>query len=83
MMAEYYERRAPLLARHYQEAVMPPWVGVMVDDLQVTLRARRVLEVACGTGYWTRYAAAVAVQVVATDTSPAMLTSRPRARYPS
>jgi SAM-dependent methyltransferase len=73
VMAEYYERRAPLLARHYQEAVMPPWVGVMVDDFQVTLRARRVLEVACSTGYWTRYAAAVAAQVVATDTSPAML----------
>jgi len=48
-----------------------------LDELAVTLRGlckgRRVLEVACGTGYWTRIAADVAARIVATDVAEEML----------
>ena len=37
------------------------------------LRGRRVLEVACGTGYWTEIAADVAAGIVATDAADEML----------
>jgi demethylmenaquinone methyltransferase/2-methoxy-6-polyprenyl-1,4-benzoquinol methylase len=41
--------------------------------LQGALRQRRVLEVACGTGYWTERVAEAAEQVHATDVLPEML----------
>ncbi len=69
----YYEARAMHYDRAY-EGVAPAWVGAMVSDLQRALRGQRVLEVACGTGHWTRHAAAVADSVTAVDTSPTMRT---------
>jgi cyclopropane fatty-acyl-phospholipid synthase-like methyltransferase len=70
-MRAYYEARAAQYDRAY-EGEAPAWVGQMVADLQQALRGRHVLEIACGTGHWTRYAAAVAARVSAADTAPAM-----------
>jgi ubiquinone/menaquinone biosynthesis C-methylase UbiE len=46
-------------------------------ELAVTVRGlfrgRRILEVACGTGYWTQIAADVAAGIVATDAANEML----------
>jgi SAM-dependent methyltransferase len=70
-LLQYYEARA----EHYDGIYAgspPPWVALMVADLQRTLTGRRVLEVACGTGHWTELAAAVAEHVTAADASPAM-----------
>jgi SAM-dependent methyltransferase len=41
--------------------------------LQDQMRGRRVLEVACGHGRWTRYVARTAESILATDNSPRML----------
>lgn len=53
------ERQADLSALH---AVIPDW-----------FKGRRVLDVACGTGYWTRRIAARAAAVVACDLAPETL----------
>ncbi len=45
----------------------------LADALKEALQGRSVLEIACGTGYWTEAAAQVARHVVATDASPEML----------
>jgi cyclopropane fatty-acyl-phospholipid synthase-like methyltransferase len=71
ILRSYYDARARYYDQAY-EGAPPPWVGEMVSDLQHMLAGRRVLEVACGTGHWTRPAAGVAASVVAIDAIPAM-----------
>jgi 2-polyprenyl-3-methyl-5-hydroxy-6-metoxy-1,4-benzoquinol methylase len=49
------------------------WRREVVLAQRRALHGRRVLEVACGTGVWTRYLADVADHVLATDASPRLL----------
>jgi SAM-dependent methyltransferase len=75
VLRRYYDQRAP----EYEEIYTPRdsahgrELGELSRALRETLRDRRVLEVACGTGYWTAAAARVAREVVATDASLSML----------
>jgi len=74
-LRRYYDQRAPeyeqiYLPRDQQHACE---LGELSRELREALRARHVLEVACGTGYWTACAAGVALRVTATDASLAML----------
>ena len=77
-LVEYYDARAP----YYDEAYAgptPSWVDEIVAAMRATLAGRHVLEVACGTGQWTRRAASAASTVTAVDAAPAMLTLARRA----
>jgi SAM-dependent methyltransferase len=75
VLRRYYDQRAP----EYEEIYTPRDVahgrelGDLSRALRNTLSGRRVLEVACGTGYWTAAVAQVAREVVATDASLPML----------
>ena len=75
-LRRYYDQRAP----EYEQIYLPRdqqhgrELGELSRELRDALRGRRVLEVACGTGYWTACAAGVALRVTATDASLAMLT---------
>lgn len=75
VLLRYYDQRAP----EYEEIYSPRDtthghdLGELSRALRETLRGRRVLEVACGTGYWTAAVAQVAREVVATDASLPML----------
>ena len=72
-MLEYYRLRAPLM--QYQDLssevarVLESYAGYISDKLA----DRQVLEVACGTGFWTQKVACKARSVVATDAAPEML----------
>jgi ubiquinone/menaquinone biosynthesis C-methylase UbiE len=70
---EHYAQRAPEFDAVY---TLPLWQ----DDLRVLealvagfFKARRVFEVACGTGYWTRHAARHARSVHGVDLNEAPL----------
>jgi SAM-dependent methyltransferase len=66
-MVRYYARRAAEYDRIYE---ITPWregLAVLRQRVPGFFRGRRVFEVACGTGYWTQYAARAAVSVQATD----------------
>lgn len=49
------------------------WAKPIVADMQAALAGRRVLEMACGGGRWTQFAADVAKNVTATDISENLL----------
>lgn len=71
-LSQYYNARAASYATMYA-GTAPPWVQEMITALQTAVAGRRVLELACGTGHWTAYAADVAAHVTATDSAPNML----------
>jgi len=68
----YYTARASIYDAAYT-GTQQPWVHTMVQALQIALADRHILELACGTGHWTSYAAEVARSVTATDIAPTML----------
>jgi SAM-dependent methyltransferase len=74
-MLDYYGRRAREYEQHYHrdDPARQQEQNALADALKKALRGRRVLELACGTGYWTQSAAEVARHVVATDASADML----------
>lgn len=74
-LVEYYTRRAPEYELMWlrNDPVRLGEQAAMASALEACCHARRVLEVACGTGYWTRFAAATAAEVIALDLSPKML----------
>lgn len=71
----YYSRRASEYERiyHRDDAERQEEQAALATAMRHTLRRHRVLEVACGTGFWTQVAAQAAEHVVATDVSAEML----------
>ena len=66
-MVVYYARRAAEYDSVYE---IPQWqrdVETLRKRVPTFFDGRRVFEVACGTGYWTQYAALQALGVEATD----------------
>lgn len=74
-LRDYYDRRAPEFEAVYRgtDPQRLRELGELADAVRGALPGRRVLEVACGTGYWTARAAEVAAHIVATDASEPML----------
>lgn len=71
-MHAYYSARAPHMAKSL--GVEPTGqLREVVDALVAAGKGRDVLELACGTGYWTRFVAPVSRQTVAVDFSANML----------
>jgi demethylmenaquinone methyltransferase/2-methoxy-6-polyprenyl-1,4-benzoquinol methylase len=73
-MIQYYARRAAEYEHVYE---LPHWQPGLVRLRQLIAEifpGRRVLEVACGTGYWTVQLAAIAARVSASDINEETLT---------
>lgn len=72
-LPQYYAQRAA----HYDDIYRQPERQDDLEDLgervQELLIGKKVLEVACGTGYWTEKIAGLADSIVATDINPVML----------
>jgi len=66
-LLDYYRRRAAEYEAIYAKPERQADLAVLRRAIPAMLRGARVLEIACGTGYWTQLAADVAAQVVATD----------------
>lgn len=66
-MIDYYSKRADEYERIYQKPERQADLGWLRSILQRELHGHRVLEPACGTGYWTEAIAGTAATVHATD----------------
>lgn len=72
-LAAYYAKRAGINEQAYQLPACQADLAELRRRLHETLAGHRVLELACGTGYWTQYYADAAQSVLATDINPEML----------
>ena len=66
-MADYYQARAPEFEIIYDKPERQADLAKLRSWLAEEARGATVLEIACGTGYWTGVAAATAKAIVATD----------------
>jgi 2-polyprenyl-3-methyl-5-hydroxy-6-metoxy-1,4-benzoquinol methylase len=66
-LIDYYRRRAAEYEAIYAKPERQADLVLLRHAIPAMLRGARVLEIACGTGYWTQLAAAVAAELVATD----------------
>jgi len=74
-LRRYYDQRANVYDDMYLRRD-PMWrkdLESLADEMAKTLIGRSVLEVACGTGFWTEVAAKTATRIVAVDASERML----------
>ena len=74
-MIEYYRLRAPEYEDIYlnEDNIRRAERNSITKTLKQTFKGLTVLEIACGTGYWTRILSTVAKKVVAIDMAPEML----------
>ena len=72
-MQSYYAARAGEYDRVYQKPERQSDLRQIEQWLPSLLSGATVLEVACGTGYWTQFIAPVASAVVAIDSAPETL----------
>ena len=72
-MADYYQARAPEFEIVYDKPERQADLAKLRSWLAEEARGATVLEIACGTGYWTGVAAAAAKAIVATDFNPGPL----------
>ena len=70
---DYYAARAHEFDRVYAKPERQNDLRHLENWLPTVFLHRRVLEVACGTGYWTQFIAPNAAHVVATDATPETL----------
>lgn len=83
-LLRYYARRLPEYDEIYARPERQEDLRSLRSLVEERLRGRRVLEIACGTGYWTEVLAGVASSVLATDASAEVLdAARRRTGWPA
>lgn len=74
-LREYYGARAKEYESiyHRDDPVRQAELAALASEMKATIAGRRILEIACGTGYWTAIACEAAEHITATDASPEVL----------
>jgi demethylmenaquinone methyltransferase/2-methoxy-6-polyprenyl-1,4-benzoquinol methylase len=72
-LADYYARRAPEYERFYDKPERQADLALLRQRVAGLCAGRKVLEVACGTGWWTEVLAQAAAQVTGLDVNEEVL----------
>jgi SAM-dependent methyltransferase len=72
-IVDYYGKRAPEYDRIYEKPERQSDLAALKELVRETFRGEDVLEIACGTGYWTQFLAEVARSVTAVDINESVL----------
>ena len=83
VLLDYYARRAAEYERIYQKPERQRKLALLKAYLIKLLAGRDVLEVACGTGYWTALLAPFTRSILATDAAAEVLDVAQAKAYPS
>lgn len=81
-MEAYYARRAAEYERIYSKPERQADLARMRDDIPALFKGAHVLEIACGTGYWTPLIAEQAESVTALDYNQETMEIARRKSYP-
>lgn len=69
-LVDYYRRRAGEYEKIYAWPERQADLAILEKTIPERLKGRSVIEVACGTGYWTERISRTAKRIVATDVAP-------------
>jgi ubiquinone/menaquinone biosynthesis C-methylase UbiE len=72
-LEKYYEKRASEYEQVYEKTERQDELEWLRNRIPALFEDRTVLEVACGTGYWTQYIAKTAAKVFACDINDSVL----------
>ena len=72
-LQRYYAARASEYDRVYEKPERQADLLALQRWLPMRFRGAHLLEIACGTGYWTQFIAPVAAEIVAVDAAPQAL----------
>jgi SAM-dependent methyltransferase len=81
-LAAYYAQRAAEYERIYAKPERQADLRVLEARVRKMLAGRKVLELACGTGYWTQVVASSAVRVTSVDINEEVLQIARSKNYP-
>ncbi len=81
-LRDYYARRAHEYERIYDKPERQADLASLRESIPSMLDGRDVLEIACGTGFWTQFVATRAASVLATDVNEEVLELARRKSYP-
>ena len=81
-LQDYYAQRANEYERVYAKPERQDDIAELAALLQDVLRGQDIVEVACGTGYWTSVIAQTARAVHATDINPEVIAVAQTKDYP-
>ena len=66
-LVQYYAKRAKEYERIYEKPERQTDISKIIEWLNTELADRDILEIACGTGYWTQYISETARSIFAFD----------------
>ncbi len=81
-LKNYYARRAQEYERIYDKPERQADLTSLRERIPALFDGRDVLEIACGTGFWTQFVATRAASVLATDVNEEVLELARRKSYP-
>jgi len=82
MLKQYYSRRVYEYEQIYKRPERQKELAVLIEKLRKVFKDRDVLEIACGTGYWTEFISHQARSILAIDSNEEVIGFAKEKDYP-